>query len=101
MRVFLGPDAIAHVAQIDAWWREHRPISPDLFRQEFGAVLQALVAMPHMGGSYRGPDVEGVRRTTLRATRYHVYYRATSESIEVLAVWSAIRGAGPDFAHFQ
>lgn len=40
--------------------------------------------------------MRGVRRVPLRATRNHVYYVATAEAVLVLAVWGAVKGAGPE-----
>jgi plasmid stabilization system protein ParE len=31
----------------------------------------------------------------MRRTRYHVYYRVTGETLEVLAIWHRARGEGP------
>jgi hypothetical protein len=33
----------------------------------------------------------------MRRTRYHVYYRVTDDTLEVLAIWHAVRGEGPTF----
>ena len=54
--------------------------------------------MPQAAREYPHPTVPGVRRALLRASRYHVYYVLTDDVVIVLAVWSAVRGAGPSLA---
>jgi hypothetical protein len=39
-------------------------------------------------------SLRGVRRVHLARIRYHLYYRATSSAVEVLAFWHARRGTG-------
>ena len=58
-------------------------------------MLVATAMMPTLGATVRGERAPGLRRVLLRRTRYHVYYRARGEVLEVLAVWHASRGAGP------
>ena len=101
MRVIVSPTAEAHIRAIDAWWREHRSAAPDLFREEFAAALQMLSAMPWIGKIHPHASEKGVRRVCLRATRYHIYYRSRADVLEIVAVWSSIRGAGPDLARIS
>ncbi|MBW1905997.1 MAG: type II toxin-antitoxin system RelE/ParE family toxin [Deltaproteobacteria bacterium] len=95
-RVVLAARAKRHVGAIDHWWREHRPAAPGLFRQELAAAFELVVIAPQSGRRYRASPVLHVRRVLLRSTRYHVYYVGRDNDIEVLAVWSAVRGTGPD-----
>jgi plasmid stabilization system protein ParE len=83
------------ISGIDAWWREHRLASPSLFAEELAAAFELLASAPHAGRRYDHPSLSGVRRVILRATRYHVYYKARSHDVVVLAVWSALRGTAP------
>ena len=80
------------------WWLENRSAAPSLFSEELAAIFELLESVPHIGRSYRHPTVENVRRVLLRSTRYHVYYVVHDDAVIVLAVWSAVRGSGPDLA---
>jgi plasmid stabilization system protein ParE len=40
-------------------------------------------------------DLQGVRRVPLARIQYHLYYRATSLAVEVLAFWHEKRGTEP------
>jgi plasmid stabilization system protein ParE len=95
-RVTLSPRAKGEIEAIDRWWRANRPAAPRLFRQELAAALDLVVIARRSGHRYWGSPVPRVRRVLLRSTRYHVYYVVRTAEIEVLAVWSAVRGTGPD-----
>ena len=95
-RLVTTPEVDVQIRTIDSWWRENRPAAPELFSQELAAGLDLLEAVPNVGRSYGHPTVKGVRRILLRSTRYHVYYIVLEDTIVVLAVWSAVRGSGPD-----
>jgi plasmid stabilization system protein ParE len=94
--VIVSPEAEAQIREIDSWWRENRKAAPDLFVQELAEATTTLETMPSAGHSTSHPEVKGLRRILLRATRYHVYYVSNAETVLILAVWSAVRGAGPD-----
>ncbi len=97
--VLLTPEAEAQVHAIDAWWRGNRALAPDLFVEEFAAACELLGGAPRAGKRYEHPEVAGVRRVLMRATRYHVYYKEHEGAVLVLAVWGAVRGTGPDLKH--
>jgi plasmid stabilization system protein ParE len=84
-----------HISAIDLWWRSNRPKAPDLFLDELADTLALIEAAPSLGRPWIETDVPGVRRVVMRACRYHVYYREDEDGIVVLAVWSAVRGRGP------
>ena len=94
--MIVAPQARAQIETIHECWRENRPAAPGLFLEELAQATANLQAIPEAGRRVSHPEVRGLRRLLLRATRYHVYYVATGESVIVLAVWSAVRGAGPD-----
>ena len=96
--VALTERASAQVDAVDDWWRANRPSAPRLFSQEFAGALEFLSIMPQAGRRYERSGVRGVRRLLLRATRHHVYYRVDTDQITVLAVWSGVRGGGPNLA---
>jgi plasmid stabilization system protein ParE len=94
--VVVSPEAEAQIRAVDDWWREHRTAAPGLFAQEAAETIATLQFMPHAGRRFSHPTVPGVRRFLLRATRYHLYYVASGDVLVVVAVWSQVRGTGPD-----
>jgi hypothetical protein len=80
------------------WWRTNRSASPDLFAQELAQALSTVELAPEAGHRYSHPEIKGVRRVPLRATRNHVYYLHAGDTVVVLAVWGAIKDAGPDLS---
>ncbi len=91
------PTADAHIERLDAWWRENRDKAPDLFREELALAFRTIAAAPGAGRTHPHPDGD-VRRVLLRSTRQHVYYVERDDHVLVVAVWGAIKGAGPDLA---
>jgi plasmid stabilization system protein ParE len=89
------PEAERHILALDAWWREHRQKAPDLFEQELAVAFRTISSAPLAGKRYSHPDEE-VRRVLMRTTRNHVYYVDRNDHVLVVAVWSAVKGAGPD-----
>jgi len=85
---------------IDRWWRANRTAAPDLFQNEFAAALELVGFAPLSGRRYGRASGVDVRRILLRASRYHLYYVVREEDAVVLAVWSAVRGTGPDLGNF-
>ena len=96
--VVLTPEARDDVDRIDRWWRSNRRAATGLFLDEIEETFALLAASPFLGRRYRSRTVQGTRRVLLRATRYHLYYVPTANGVVVLAVWSAIRGRGPNLA---
>lgn len=93
------PEADHHILTIDAWWREHRDKAPDLFEQELSIAFKTIAAAPNAGKRYMHSDADAdvdVRRVLMRTTRKHVYYVEHHDHVVVVAVWSAVGGAGPD-----
>lgn len=95
MTVRVSAEAERHIESIDAWWRTHREAAPDLVADELAEVLQLIDRMPGLGRLWSRGTVPGVRRVLLRATRHHVYQVERRDAVVVLAVWGAVRGAGP------
>jgi plasmid stabilization system protein ParE len=95
LKVIVGPTAERQIAAIDDWWRANRRAAPELFDQELAGAFQVLAVLPEAGQVQWDIRPE-VRRLCLRASRYHVYYRQRGDVLEVVAVWSALRGTGPD-----
>lgn len=96
-RVLLAPEARDQARAIDAWWRENRPAATELFAAELSSAFSTLASAPRSGSPYMSVR-KGVRRLLLRSTRYHVYYRLKDDDVLVLAIWSSVRGSGPNLA---
>ncbi len=96
--VWQTPRAEHHILEISAWWRGNRPASPDLFRRELEGAIDLLEHSPDAGRRYADVGIPGLRRLLLPRTRYHVYYvhEEAAQKVLILAVWSAIRGRGPE-----
>jgi plasmid stabilization system protein ParE len=94
VKVELSGEANAQVREIDAWWRENRRASPDLFAKELAQALTALSHSPTLGSPYEAGS-RRVRRLLLRRTHYHLYFLAGQDRLFIVAVWSAFRGEGP------
>ena len=93
--VFTTPQADLQISAIDEWWRENRDKAPDLFEEELALAFRMLAAAPGTGKRYPHPAAK-VRRVLLRSTRNHVYYVELDDRVLVVAVWGAVKGAGPD-----
>jgi plasmid stabilization system protein ParE len=89
------PEAVAQIREIDSWWRENRPGSPDLFVEELAESFEIISSAPFAGRRYRNSVLMGTHRILLKGTRFHVYYLPRDDEVIVLAVWHARRGAGP------
>ena len=76
-------------ATVDRWWRENRLAAPELFAQELASAFETIATHPGVGRRYPDVRVVGVRRTVLRACRYHVYYVATDDEVVVLVIDAA------------
>lgn len=83
------------VETIDTWWRTNRAAAPSVFLIEFERALEAIALLPKLGPPAKNARIEGVRRILLAKTRHYVYYRETTDTIQVLAVWHTSRGQGP------
>ena len=89
------PQADLHILEVDAWWQANREKAPDLFASELAAAFETISIAPGAGHVYPYPRAL-VRRVVLRATRHHVYYVERDDHVLVVAVWGAVKAAGPD-----
>jgi plasmid stabilization system protein ParE len=92
------PRADAHILEIVAWWREHRPAAPFLFEDELDEAFELLAAQPEAAPAFPRPELPALRRLLMRKSAYHVYYEHFPHNDEVLVyeVWSAVRGRAPE-----
>jgi plasmid stabilization system protein ParE len=91
-----APQADLHILEIDLWWRQNRDWAPDLFEQELSMACKMIGASPYIGRRFPHPEISGVRRLLMRATRNHIYYVVLTDHVLVLAVWGGVKGSGPD-----
>jgi plasmid stabilization system protein ParE len=87
--------ALAQVRQASRWWKRNRPSAPGAIDVELAKAIDLISAQPGIGARADDPDLPGVRRIRLDRIGYHLYYSATSERIEILALWHVRRGSGP------
>ncbi len=97
MTLTLSPRAVREAERCARWWYEHRPAARLLFDEELRHVLDQIRGAPNVGGSFRSRKTgREYRRVLMPETRFHVYYRlAGRDEVRVVAIWSAIRGRGP------
>jgi plasmid stabilization system protein ParE len=95
LTVGITPRALAQIERAAKWWAENRPAAPDAIRLDLAEALEVLAQQPGIGARCSTRHYSEVRRLYLARTRYHVYYRATSDKLIVLAFWHASRGRGP------
>lgn len=99
MRVLIAAPAREQAENIDRFWRDHRPESPNLFARELDRARRLLTATPEIGAPYVARDGVLVRRLLLRRTRNHVYYTVDRAAgiIMIIAVWGTPKRKPPSF----
>lgn len=95
LRVKVSARAASQIRMAAEWWAENRPATPGAVRIDVGEVLALLAQQPGFGTAYEGARIKGVRRLLVGRIRYFIYYRVTTEALEVLAVWHVSRGKQP------
>lgn len=85
------------LAEIDEWWREHRPAAPTLVVDELARCVSLLEASPDLGVRFHRTPVPGVRRLVMKKTRHLVYYihDAAHSIVYVIAIWGAPKDGDP------
>ena len=97
MKLAFTPEAEEQADECDAWWREHRRATRELFARELADIKALLLEAPHLGLMYKVLDGFPVRRVLLRKTNTHLYYSIDDAQslVMILAVWGAPKGRGP------
>ena len=95
LRVRVSARAALQIHKAAEWWAENRPAAPGAVRTDIGEALALLARQPGIGTAYHGRKAQGVRRLLAGRIRYFIYYRVTSETLDVLAVWHMSRGKQP------
>lgn len=96
LRIEITDDARSQIVAAAAWWTENRPAAPGAIVEELDQIMNLLASQPGLGAKARETRLSGVRRVLLSRIHYHVYYRATDDSLQILAFWHASRGHGPE-----
>lgn len=95
LRVKVSARAAVQIRAAAEWWAQNRPAAPGAVRKDIGEALALLAEQPGIGTTHEGARLKDVRRLLVGRIRYFIYYRTTSDAIEVLAVWHASRGKQP------
>ncbi len=79
------------------WWRENRPLAPDLFDREMEAAKWRLEQQPELPPVYETVRGRVIRRVLLPKTEGHVYYAvdAATQTVLVYIISGARKGRGP------
>jgi plasmid stabilization system protein ParE len=93
--VFVSRRALAQVREAALWWKRNRPSAPGAVEGELAKAIDLIAAQPGIGARAEDRDLPGVRRIRLDRIGYHLYYSATAERIDILALWHVRRGSGP------
>jgi plasmid stabilization system protein ParE len=98
LRVVVTERAAQQIEGSAAWWHENRHAAPDAVHDELAAAFRFIALSPNSGARAQSARLVGVRRILLSRIGYFLYYRVNraSRSVDVLALWHAKRGSGPD-----
>jgi plasmid stabilization system protein ParE len=95
LRIRVSARAETQIQKLDQWWAVHRLAAPDAVLHDLCTALSLLAEQPGIGTPYMSVRLQGVRRLFLSRLGHFVYYRATDETLDVLAVWHASRERQP------
>lgn len=96
LRLRLEPRARTEILAAREWWLANRPAAPQAFDEELERAFHLIRSMPGAGQPVANPRHPGMRRVLLGRVHYHLYYRVTEDTVEVLALWHTSRGRGPN-----
>lgn len=96
-RIDVGNLARQQARTLNRWWRKHRTGAPNAVQDELTRAFRLILNQPRMGSPALDVALPNVRRIHLSRIAHYLYYRVLESEgiIEVLAVWSDSRGAGP------
>jgi plasmid stabilization system protein ParE len=95
LRVKIAARASLQVRIAAEWWLQNRPGAPGAIGKDVAEAIALLSEQPGIGSKYSGTRTVGVGRLYLGRIGYFLYYRASSDVLEVLAFWHARRGRQP------
>lgn len=97
LRWTLTRRAVREISEAETWWKANRSKAPNAVDDEIHRALDLITAQPEIGTQARNLRLPGVRRVHLNRVRYHLYYRVSLSSgeIVVLSLWHMSRGSDP------
>jgi len=97
MKLFFTPQAERQAAEMDFWWREHRPGARDLFARELAEARALITSASAAGATYSTRSGKPYRRVFMPRTKNHVYFEVDEarDLVIVHAIWGAPKGRGP------
>ena len=96
MKIEIGARPRVQVERERNWWRANRD-HPDLFDQEYEAVLRWLLLMPHKGSPWPTSRRPHLLRVLLPKTGNHIYYTIERNQtvVAIHPLWGARRRRPP------
>ena len=96
-RIEIGEVARWQARKLSVWWRKNHTAAPTAVQDELTRAFRLILNYPQIGPAAIDVDLPDVRRIHLSRIRHYLYYRVVEDDgiIEVLAIWSDSRGAGP------
>jgi plasmid stabilization system protein ParE len=97
VKVRFTPRASLRAEKSNKWWRENRPLAPDLFAIELGEAVTRLRTIPGIGTPHPTARRPHLKRLLLAGTGCHVYFEVDEKKDEsrILMLWGAPRGKEP------
>jgi toxin ParE1/3/4 len=92
--LILMPRAREDIKQIAAYIKEDSPQSSLAFRQTLENIYEVLLDLPEGGSvrNFRNPEMKGLRMLPVpKFKRYLLFYRSTSERLEIVRVLHGAR----------
>jgi len=98
MKLFFTPQAERQAAEMDSWWREHRPGARDLFARELAEARALITSAPAAGATYSTRSGKPYRRVFMPKTKNPVYFEVDEarDRVIVHTIWGAPRVRGPN-----
>lgn len=83
------------IERLAEWWSINRTAAPGAVRMDVEGVLFVVTQHPGLGNKVANGRRIQVRRYLMSRTQHWLYFRVKNNVVEVLSVWSAIRGKDP------
>src|SRR5690606_2537506 len=97
MRLEVTKRAQREAKRLAGGWLEHRDKAPELFEEELLAAYGVIQSEPALGQTYAASRGRRIQRVLMPRTKNHVaYHQKSTDVVQVIAIWGAIRGRGPN-----
>lgn len=83
------------IERLAEWWSINRTAAPGAVRLDVEGVLFVVTQHPGLGNMVENGRRIQVRRYLMSRTQHWLYFRVKNNVVEVLSVWSTIRGKDP------